>query len=180
VEGTTAVPGAETPPVFVFAPFVASTVRVEPGWIDYNGHMNMAYDLVLFDRAVDEAFEVVGLGLDYLKTRNASYFTAETHTVYRRELTLGAATRTTVQVIDFDEKRVHAYFEAHHLEEGWVAATCEKLFLHVDMGTRKVSPFPPDILHNLAAVKAAHDRLPRPAALGRSIGLKRRSPAAPN
>ena len=40
---------------FFFAPFVSSTMRVEPGWIDYNGHMNMAYYHVLFDRALEEA-----------------------------------------------------------------------------------------------------------------------------
>jgi len=34
-------------PVF-FAPFVSSLMRVEPGWIDYNGHLNMAYYNVLF------------------------------------------------------------------------------------------------------------------------------------
>ncbi|NNM71502.1 thioesterase family protein [Enterovirga aerilata] len=159
-------------PVFVFAPFVASPVRVEPGWIDYNGHMNMAYYHVLFDRAVDEAFEVVGLGPDYLASRNASYFTAELHTTYLRELPAEAVTRTTVRIVDFDEKRVHAYFEAHQLEEGWVAATCEQLFLHVDMTTRRVAPFPEDILARLEAVKAVHDRLPRPQALGRSVGIK--------
>ena len=48
-------------PVF-FAPFVSSVMRVEPGWIDYNGHLNMAYYNVLFDRAVDEAFELLGCG----------------------------------------------------------------------------------------------------------------------
>jgi len=53
-------------PVF-FAPFVSSPMRVEPAWIDYNGHLNMAYYNVLFDRAVDEAFELIGCGLDYVK-----------------------------------------------------------------------------------------------------------------
>ena len=43
----------DTEPAF-FAPFVSSVMRVEPGWIDYNGHLNMAYYNVLFDRAVDE------------------------------------------------------------------------------------------------------------------------------
>ena len=38
--------------------------------------------------------------------------------------------------------------------EGWVAATCENLSLHVDMATRKVTPFPDDILANLAVMKA--------------------------
>ena len=48
-------------PVF-FAPFVSSVMRVEPAWIDYNGHLNMAYYNVLFDRAVDEAYELIGCG----------------------------------------------------------------------------------------------------------------------
>jgi len=171
-EGTDVSEGAD-PPIFVFAPFVSSTMRVEPGWIDYNGHLNMAYYLVLFDRAVDEAFAVAGLGPDYLRERDCSYFTAEIHTVYRRELSLREEVRATVQLIDYDEKRVHAYLELREAREGWVAATCEKLFLHVDMRSRSVCPFPPDILSNLAAVKAAHGRLSRPETLGRSIGLRR-------
>jgi acyl-CoA thioester hydrolase len=159
-------------PAFVFAPFVSSTMRVEPGWIDYNGHMNMAYYHVLFDRAVDEAFLVVGLGPDYVEERRASYFTAELHTVYRRELTVHTAVRTTVQLVDFDDKRIHAYFEIRHLDEGWVAASCEKLFLHVDMTTRRVSPWPADILANLSVMRASHALLPRPEALGRVIGVR--------
>jgi len=75
-------------PVF-FAPFVSSPMRVEPGWIDYNGHLNMAYYNVLFDRAVDEAFELIGCGLDYVKTRKLSCFTAEVHVRYLRELHAG-------------------------------------------------------------------------------------------
>ena len=49
----------EFEPVF-FAPFVSSVMTVEPAWIDYNGHLNMAYYNVLFDRAVDEVFELLG------------------------------------------------------------------------------------------------------------------------
>ena len=54
-------------PLF-FAPFVSSIMRVQPQWIDYNGHLNMAYYNVLFDRAVDEVFELLGCGVDYVKT----------------------------------------------------------------------------------------------------------------
>ena len=32
----------EFKPVF-FAPFVSSVMEVEPKWIDYNGHLNVAY-----------------------------------------------------------------------------------------------------------------------------------------
>ena len=65
-------------PVF-FAPFVSSLMHVEPQWIDYNGHLNMAYYNVLFDRAVDEVYELVGIGVSYLKHHNHSTFTAEVH-----------------------------------------------------------------------------------------------------
>ena len=165
-------------PMLFFAPFVSSTMRIEPGWLDYNGHLNMAYYHVLFDRAVDEAFEPVGLGPDYLQQSNASYFVAEIHTVYRRELKGSDAVRVTLQLIDYDDKRLHFYEEIRHAAEGWVAATSENLSLHVDMRARKVVPFPDRILDNLAVMKAAHGRLPRPEALGRVIGIPRRTEAA--
>jgi acyl-CoA thioester hydrolase len=103
--------------------------------------------------------------------RNASHFAAEVHTFYMRELTLGDTVRVTLQLIDFDEKRLHFYMEIRHAREGWVAATSENLALHVDMATRKVRPFPDDILTNLTVMKATHARLARPSGLGRVIGI---------
>ena len=61
-------------------------MHVEPQWIDYNGHLNMAYYNVLFDRAVDEVYELIGIGAEYLKKHNHSTFTAEAHVRYVREL----------------------------------------------------------------------------------------------
>jgi acyl-CoA thioester hydrolase len=177
VDGRAPMADERSAPIFFFAPFVSSPMDIDPAWIDYNGHMNMAYYHVLFDRAVDEGFSVVGLGHEYLEERNASYFTAEIHTVYKRELTLGDPPRATLQLIDYDEKRLHFYMEIRHARDGWVAATCEMMCLHVDMTTRKVQPFPDDILANLAVMKAAHARLARPAALGRAIGIPSRTSA---
>src|ERR1700741_4673125 len=92
-------------PVFA-APFVSSVMRVKPQWIDYNGHLNMAYYNVLFDRAVDEAYELIGIGVDYLKRQKHSTFTAEAHVRYLRELHDGDAVRVTFQLLDFDAKRI--------------------------------------------------------------------------
>src|SRR3954468_1885890 len=96
-------------PLF-FPPFVPSGMRVDPDWIDYNGHLNMAYYNVLFDRAVDEAFELLGCGLGYLKHHNHSTFTAEVHVRYLRELHSGDPVKVAFQLLDYDEKRMH-YFE---------------------------------------------------------------------
>ena len=32
------------------APFMSSVMEIIPEWIDYNGHLNMAYYNVLFDQ----------------------------------------------------------------------------------------------------------------------------------
>ncbi len=150
-------------------------MKVEPSWIDYNGHLNMAYYNVLIDRAVDEAFELVGLGQDYLTSRNASYFTAEAHVRYVRELSANMAVRVTLQLLSYDAKRLHFYAELLHAGEGWVSATSEQLALHVDMKTRRVAPWPDDILERLAAMKASHASLPMPEAVGRKISMPARS-----
>ena len=157
-------------PVF-FAPFVSSPMRVEKQWIDYNGHLNMAYYHVLFDRAVDEAYELIGIGHDYLKLHNHSTFTAEAHVRYLRELHEGNPVRVTFQLLGYDAKRVHYFEQLFHATEGWVSATSENLILHVDMAAKKVVPFPDTIMRALAAMKAAHERLPRPEAAGRRIAM---------
>jgi acyl-CoA thioester hydrolase len=161
-------------PMF-FAPFVSSTMTVEPSWIDYNGHMNMAYYNVLVDRAVDEAFELVGLGPDYVRTHNASYFAAEAHIRYLRELSVNMRVRVTLRLLDVDAKRIHFFAELHHATEGWVSATSEQLALHVDMKTRRVVPWPDNVLERLAAMKAAHAGLPVPDGVGRRISMPARS-----
>ncbi len=103
-------------PAFV-APFVASVMRVEPGWIDYNGHLNMAYYNVLFDRAVDEVYELLGCGGAYVERTRNSCFTAEVHVRYLRELYAGNPVRVTFQLLDFDAKRLHYFEQLYHAEE---------------------------------------------------------------
>ncbi|MGA2941832.1 MAG: thioesterase family protein [Xanthobacteraceae bacterium] len=152
-------------------PFVSSVMRVEPAWIDYNGHLNMAYYNVLFDRAVDEVYELLGLGLDYLKTRRHSTFTAEVHLRYLRELREGDPVRVSFQLLDYDEKRLHYFEELHHAEQGWLSATSENMALNVNMDVKKTAPFPADVMTHLARMKAAHATLPVPQSAGRRIAM---------
>ena len=136
-------------PVF-FAPFVSSVMTVEPAWIDYNGHLNMAYYNVLFDRAVDEAMELLGCGADYVSSRRQSCFTAEVHVRYLRELHAGDPVRVTFQLLDYDAKRMHYFEQLFHASEGWVSATSENMSLHVDMAAGKTAPFPEEVAGCLA------------------------------
>ncbi len=156
------------------APFVSSVMRVEDAWIDYNGHLNMAYYNVLFDRAVDELFDVLGVGPAYLKESGHSTFTAEVHVRYLRELHAGDLVRVSIQLLGYDAKRLHYFEELSHAEEGWLSATSENMSLHVDLRARKTAPFPEAVERRVAAMMEAHACLPPPDGAGRKIAMPSR------
>jgi acyl-CoA thioester hydrolase len=155
------------------APFVSSVMKIEPAWIDYNGHLNVAYYNVLFDRAVDEVYEPLGLGPGYLKAHKHSTMVVESHVRYLRELRLDDPVRITVQLLGYDAKRIHLFERMLHADRGFLAATCETMTLHVDMTAKKTAPFPENIIKALAAMRAAHAALPIPEGAGRSIKMPR-------
>ena len=153
------------------APFLSSVMQLEPQWIDYNGHLNMAYYNVMMDRAIDELWLQLGIGPTYMKERHGSTFTAECHVRYLREIHLGDPVQVSVWLLEADEKRLHTFEELRHATEGWLSATSENMTMHIDMSVRKVAPFPPDIRARIADVVKAHSRVPRPEAIGRSVGM---------
>jgi acyl-CoA thioester hydrolase len=153
------------------APFLSSVLQIEPQWIDYNGHLNMAYYNVMFDRAIDELWLGLGIGPDYKKARNNSTFTAECHVRYLREIHLGDPVQVSIYLLAADDKRLHIFEELRHAGEGWLSATSETMILHVDMGLRKTAPFPPDIRTTIEAVAKAHAMVPRPEGIGRQIAM---------
>ena len=156
--------------------FISSPMRIEPSWIDYNGHLNVAYYNVLFDRAVDEVYEPLGLGPDYLTTTWHSTMVVEAHVRYLREVHLVTPLRVKIQLLGYDQKRIHLFEHLVHADEGWVSATSETMTVHVDMTAKKVAPFPQHVLQALEVMKQAHAALPWPDGAGRSIGMPAKRP----
>jgi acyl-CoA thioester hydrolase len=153
------------------APFLSSVMQIEPQWIDYNGHLNMAYYNVMFDRAIDQLWLTLGIGPGYMKERNGSTFTAECHVRYLREIHLGDPVQVTVLLVAADEKRLHTFQELRHATEGWLSATSENMTIHIDMAKRKTAPFPADIQARIAAVANAHATVVRPEGIGRKVAM---------
>ena len=153
------------------AQFLSSVMQIEPQWIDYNGHLNMAYYNVMMDRAIDELWLQLGIGPTYMKERHGSTFTAEAHVRYLREIHLGDPVRVSIWLLGADEKRLHTFEELRHAAEGWLSATSENMTVHIDMSVRKVAPFPADIRARIAAVADSHAALPRPEGTGRKVAM---------
>jgi len=152
--------------------FRSTPMPVLPEWIDYNGHLNMAYYSVLMDQCADQSYPLLGFGPDYRDATGCTTYVAEFHICYLRELHAGDLVTSTFQLIDYDAKRFHIFQELWH-NDGWLAATGEALTLHVDQSgeTPKVAPMPDTILQKLAAMKQSQSTLPRPERAGRKIAI---------
>lgn len=151
--------------------------RIRPEWIDYNGHMNVAYYVLAFDQGTDRFLADMGLDADYLRA-GGSTFALEMHVTYDRELHLDAPYEVRTQLVDADTKRLHLFHRMFHAEEGWLAATNEVITMHIDMATRRSAPFPAVIQDSVDRMLTAHAKIPRPDGLGRAIGIRRRSTEA--
>src|ERR1700694_3022051 len=153
------------------APFLSSVMQIEPQWIDYNGHLNMAYYNGMFDRAIDELWLKLGIGPGYMKARNGSTFTAECHVRYLRAIHLRSPVRVSILLVGSGEKRLHTFEELRHASEGWLSATSENMTIHIDMTARKTAPFPPDIRARVQALADAHSAIARPEGIGRTVAM---------
>ena len=148
-------------------------MRVPPSWIDENSHMNVAYYHMAFDRATDRFWEELGLGEDLLKKGSGSMFALEDHMTYQRELREGDPIRVTLQLLDFDRKRVLYFLRMFHGERGFLAATCEHLSIFVDLRLRRSAEMPPSMREALARLHDEHRKLRRPAEAGRPMRIRR-------
>src|SRR3974377_166750 len=128
------------------APFDCYRGEVSPEWIDANGHMTLAYDIVLFDYATDALFDAIGIGRAYKDTTNHGTFVAETHNLYERELLVGERVRGATEILDRASKRLHLAHEMFSLASGQRAATQELMYLHIDLGGRRVVPWLPEAI----------------------------------
>ncbi len=144
---------------------------VRPEWIDANGHMNLAYYVVIFDHATDVAFDALDIGTAYRERTGNSSFVVETHTLYECEVTEGERLRVTSRLLGADAKRVHLFHEMFLVRTNERVAAHELLALHIDMRTRRTAPFPADRRAALAAAVRAQTGRPLPDGVGRRIAM---------
>ena len=156
------------------APLVSPTQTVIEDWIDYNGHLNMAFYNVIFDRAVDHFYDLLGVGAQYTESGAGSCFTMEVHVHYLNEVSLDDELELHLQLLDYDRKRLHYFQQMYHKDKGYLAATSEQLALHVNMTTRRAEAFPSVVMQTLDVMAETHFALPIPEQVGHTIGIKRK------
>lgn len=156
-------------------PLIAPEITVPKAWIDYNGHMNVAYYVLAFDHCVDYLLDLLGMGESYASGGAGSTFTLQSHVLYLAEVGLGDPLRISMQLLDSDRKRLHYFMHMHHAEKDFLSATCEQVSVHVDLQSRRSADFPEVARDRVKMLSAAHATIERPKQAGAVIGLRRSS-----
>ena len=150
-----------------------ATAKVLPEWIDVNGHMNVAYYVLAFDIGVDEMWNQLGITSEYIETSQCSTFAVECHITYQNELKENEPFRITSQILAYDDKRIHQFQRMYHAEENYLAATAEWMNLHVDLNSRRVTPFPQSVMSALKRFTEQQGVMSMPAEAGSKMNVKR-------
>ena len=119
-----------------------STEKIKKEWTDYNGHMNVAYYVLIFDlNAAELLMNKFNMGEKSAKETNKSTMVVESHITYNQELLEGDEVDLNLIYFNHDKKRLQYKFEMVHKTKNYLASTIEILALYVDLGKRKVTEF---------------------------------------
>ena len=119
--------------------------KILKDWIDYNGHMNVTYYLLIFDKfGADNLNNIFNMGEHSAKTTGMSTMIVENNITYNQELKHDDEVDINLLYFDHDKKRLQYKFEMVHKEKKYLASTLEALALYVDLNTRKVKEFEDD------------------------------------
>lgn len=119
-----------------------SKQKVIKDWVDYNGHMNVAYYVLIFDVYGGEILmSGFNMGENSAKNTKKSTMVVESHITYNQELAEGDEVNVNLTYFDHDKKRLLYKLEMIHNEKKFLASTIEVLALYVDLDKRKASEF---------------------------------------
>jgi len=151
------------------------SAKIQEEWLDYNGHMNVAYYVLVFDQAEEQFFKNIGLGELVAKETNISWMVLENHITYDDEVSLDQEVAINIRVVDHDTKRLHLYLEmVTEGEDGYLTSTLEQMVICADLNQRKSTEFPAEVRKNIETFVQAQPSFDISERLGRTIGIRRK------
>ena len=119
------------------------TEKIISDWTDYNGHMNLAYYIHLFDQGWDVLLDKFKMGGKSAKIEKRSTFAVESHTKYIQEVKEGEEVDINLLFLDRDIKRMVYQLEIFNKNGNYRAATTEVCSLYVNLDIRRVTEIEP-------------------------------------
>jgi acyl-CoA thioester hydrolase len=149
--------------------------RIEPEWIDYNGHLRDAYYGLVLSYATDDLMDQVGLDAAYRASTRCTLYTLELHIHYLHEVKSTDDLEVESLVLDCDRKRLLVGAKFHCARLGEPAAVGESMLLHVRQSEQAASAaFPVAIGELLAGLKLDPEARAQFGPGSRKLELQRR------
>lgn len=146
---------------------------VNPGWIDYNGHLRDGYYGLVMSLACDALMDHLGMDERYRRDTGGTLFTLEQHLHFLHEVRQSDQLDIRVRILAADRKRMHAAFDFYCARYAEPVATGEMMLLHVHQGeTTAAAPFPAPILSAIETLMAVTAELAPPGPGSRRIELR--------
>ena len=117
------------------------TTKIINEWTDYNGHMNLAFYILFFDKGAEEILSKFKMGERSAKTTKKSTMAVESHTTYNNEVKENEEVDVYLSYFNHDKKRLHYKLEMYEKSKNILSATTEVLSLYIDLNFRKVAEF---------------------------------------
>lgn len=144
-----------------------------PEWEDHNGHVNVAHFYDLHINASESALGQVGIDQEYRRARGHGVFSIEQHFLFHSEVHVGEDISAHVRWLDRGDKVFHAVSIVVNHSTGRIANTLEVLEGHVDLASRRATPFPPAIAERVDVEVARHRALTWQVPLSGPMGVRR-------
>jgi acyl-CoA thioester hydrolase len=108
---------------------------------DHLGHMNNMWYAGKFDEASWNLLVQIGMTPSYMREANRGLATVEQITTFKRELVAGDSVEVRSHLVEVRERVMRIMHTMHHVETGEVCATCAITAVHMDLASRKATPF---------------------------------------
>lgn len=139
---------------------------------DLNGHLNIRHYLGIASEGLDESLIPLGIPQNWPRVAGQAVFSAEHHLTYVTELRTGDRISVRVRLIGRSERAAHAVAYLVDETRQLLSYVMEEIFLHIDMSTRRTSPWPDHVIAALDERVAEQQALPWPADLSGSMTLR--------
>ena len=156
------------------SPYKTRNQKVLSEWIDYNGHMNVAYYTLAFDKALDFFFEdVLGIGPTFVEKNKEGPFALKASYNYFSELLEEESFFVDISILDFDSKRVHVFGEMRKDKSLELSAVFETVLMNMDLSARTVKQYLDRVLELFSIFKSSLVVDNIPIEIGKKITLKK-------
>lgn len=144
-------------------------VAVPQSYADRNGHMNMRHYVAIFDDAGDTPdtglYAQLGLTPEFHARHGSTTMDLEFHISFLGEVMPGHDVAVYFRMAGCSARIMHYLMFMVDETQGRVCAIFECVNAFVDLGTRKLAPYPADLLMRLQDLLARHQGLDWPAPL---------------